>query len=103
MLKTLMTTVLIFAAAPALANAPRAAHVSVADLNLASSHGVAELDRRLDRAAKTVCAAGPATDLRTTLAAHTCLNKTRATVAAQRNAVIAAANVNAPVRIASAR
>ena len=97
MLKTLMTTVLIFAASPALANTPRAAHVSVADLNLASPHGVAELDRRLDRAAKTVCSAGPATDLRTTVTARACLVKTRASIAAKRDAAIAAA----PVRVAS--
>lgn len=99
MLKTLMTTVLIFAAAPALANAPKAAHVGIADLNLASAQGVAELDRRLDRAVKTVCATGPAADLRTTLAARSCLVKTKATAALQRDAAIAAA----PVRVASAR
>lgn len=57
--------------APAHAEAPSLA-VSYADLDLTSSEGHAELNARIDRAARRVCAAEDPRNLRAVLASNTC-------------------------------
>lgn len=50
-------------AAPAMAESPAAVRqVGYGDLNLASAAGRHELDRRIDRAARSICATNPVTD-----------------------------------------
>lgn len=49
---------LVAATAPAHAETPRTATVGYADLNLGNKAGRATLDRRIDAAARAVCASG---------------------------------------------
>lgn len=75
--------------APAMADtSKRIAHVRVRDLNLASPGGVAELDRRIVRAATTACSVqGPT--LQATVAERTCVQQALRSAYVQRDQLLA--------------
>lgn len=100
MLKTILAAALVAAAAPAFArdSAHRIA-VAYADLNLTTAEGIAELDRRIDRAVDRVCPEAIGPYLQEIRAAAKCRRLTAAAVAAQRDAAIALA---APPQAATA-
>ncbi len=49
------TLALLGTTAPVVADTPRTASLRYADLDLASSHGLSTLDRRIDRIARQLC------------------------------------------------
>ena len=77
--------------------------VQTADLDLASSDGQRELDRRIVRAARDVCGVASDADLAGKNAVRECRVETLAQVASQRDQLLAAARMGEPIRIASAR
>lgn len=77
--------------------------VQTADLDLASSDGRRELDRRIARAARDVCGVASDADLAGKNAVHECRTDTLAQVASQREQLLAAARTGAPIQIALAR
>jgi UrcA family protein len=99
MINALLSLSLLIAAAPAIAQDPAAAtsRVHISDLNLHSSAGRAELDRRLQRAVAAVCPEAPSNrELRQVQAAHACRTAALATVTKQRDSALAAAGIPAP-------
>lgn len=85
---------LALAAAPTLANAPkqRMATITTSDIDLATPKGHKELNRRIDRAVRSVCqinnlAAGSRT---LTHEAHTCIAKARTSAQSQVARIMAA-------------
>lgn len=98
MFTALASLSLLFAAAPAIAHDPvvATARVHVADLNLHTADGRAELDRRLRRAVDTICPAGAdSRDLHRIQQTEACRAATLATVTKQRHSTLAAAGVPA--------
>jgi UrcA family protein len=92
MITALLSLSLLVAAAPDATLAT--ARVQVADLDLHSSAGRAELDKRLDRAVATVCPdAQTIADPRAVQQARACKAATREAVAEQRQTVLAAAGI----------
>lgn len=93
MLKTILAAALVAAATPALAQdpAPRIA-VAYADLNLNTAGGVAELDRRIDRAVDRVCPDAIGPYIQEIRAAAKCRKQTAAVAQTHRDAVIALAS-----------
>ena len=95
MITALASLSLLLAAAPAITPDPAlaTARVKVADLDLHSAAGRAELDRRLNRAVATVCPeAASIRELRNVQQADACRAQARAAIARQRESVLAAAN-----------
>lgn len=77
--------------------------VKTADLDLASSAGQRELDRRIVQAAREVCGEVSDFDLEGKNAARQCRADTIAQAAAQREHLLAAAKSGEPILVASAR
>jgi UrcA family protein len=98
MFTALASLSLLLAAAPAVTVDPAAAtsRVHVSDLNLNTTAGRAELDRRLRRAVDAVCpAAADSRDLRGIQRTRACCTAALATVTKQRHSALAAAGVPA--------
>jgi UrcA family protein len=98
MFTALASLSLLLAVAPAVTQGPAAAtaRVHVSDLNLHTTAGRAELDRRLRRAVGTVCPAGAdSRDLRRIQQTEACRTAALATVTKQRHSALAAAGVPA--------
>ena len=96
MITALLSLSLLAVATPAALQepAPATAHVQIADLDLHSAAGRAELDRRLDRAVDTVCpAAADNRELRRVQQASACRTAALATVTKQRHSALAAAGI----------
>lgn len=87
------------AAAPAAAQETQAAEVRVSDLDLTWEGDVAELDRRIDRAARRHCGAGGAADA----ASRDCLTAAAQRAATQRSELIARAHRGDSLRRATIR
>ena len=77
--------------------------VRTADLDLSSSNGQRELDRRIVQAAREVCGDPSNVDLEGKNAARHCVDQTIAQAASQREQLLAAAKIGAPILVASAR
>jgi UrcA family protein len=74
------------------ADVRRSARVAYADLDLSSDAGVTRLDRRINRAIEQLCfEPGSIVDLRSSLVARRCREAAKASLAEQRQQVIAAA------------
>lgn len=98
MINALLSLSLLFAATPAVTVDPAAAtsRVHIADLNLHSEAGRAELDRRLRRAVDAVCPApADSRNLHQIQQAEACRAAALATVTQQRHSALAAAGVPA--------
>ncbi|GGE01035.1 hypothetical protein GCM10011529_04140 [Polymorphobacter glacialis] len=84
--------VALLAAAPVMAQAEIVTrNVRVADLDLRSPAGLAELDRRIDRAARQVCETGGVKPIWEHRIAETCRTGAVAGAMGEREAVLAAA------------
>lgn len=84
MMKSLIAAMALTTALPALASESRV--VRYDDLNLASPAGMERLDRRIDRAARSICGLGGTArivGLRALEAAGDCLAKAKASAARQ--------------------
>ena len=104
MFKTSLAITLLLAASPALAQSnanPVTARVQIADLNLSSTAGVAELDRRIDAAVKTVCSDNYARELWLKFAVKTCRIKAVDGATRQRNIFIARARDERSIQTAA--
>ena len=77
--------------------------VQTADLDLSSASGQRELDRRIVRAARTVCGEASDVDLEGKNAVRDCRSATIAQASAQREQLLAAAKTGTPILVASAR
>lgn len=87
-------------AAPAIAGDVRTTYVSTAGLDLASRAGAAELDARLMRAAKAVCAPDRS-DLRELTRSSACRAQALSGARAKAATVIAAAQMGGASRVAA--
>ena len=77
--------------------------VRTADLDLSSSNGQRELDRRIVQAAREVCGEASDFDLEGKNAARHCVADTVAAATSQREQLLAAARSGSPILVASAR
>ena len=77
--------------------------VRTADLDLSSSNGQRELDRRIVQAAHEVCGDVSNVDLEGKNAVRQCRADTIAAAASQREQLLAAAKSGSPILVASAR
>ncbi len=87
----LILAALLLAAQPTLAAPVTEARVPVADLDLTSRSGVRELDRRLERAAATVCGSRTSVWLAERAAVVACMRDALARARPARDAAIAQA------------
>lgn len=94
-----------FTASPAIAQPAGSSQlaVSYADLDLRSDAGVRMLDRRIRSAVEQACGPTSSADPAGTNDVLDCRSETLASARAQRDLVIAAANANSQVRLASRR
>ena len=104
MLKSVLCAALLIAGTATAASAEDAdspiRYVQTADLNLASAHGVATLDRRIGTAITEIC--GPnERELDQISEQQACRAHARASVAGQKSALLAAARVDRTTRIAA--
>jgi UrcA family protein len=90
MVKSLASLALILASAPALAQ-PSAGTVRYSDLDLATSAGIATLDRRIDRAVAQLCGTAFPTDLDARAQIDRCRSETMKSVADSRATLLARA------------
>lgn len=107
-MKTLLTlalTALAFAASPAIGQTAGSSQlaVSYADLDLRTDAGVRTLDRRIRSAVELACGPISSADPAGTNDVLACRTETLASSRAQRDRLIAAANGNAQVQLASRR
>ena len=77
--------------------------VQTADLDLSSSNGQQELDRRIVQAAREVCGEASNVDLEGRNAVRECRAETIAAAASQREQLLASAKYGTPILVASAR
>jgi UrcA family protein len=87
MFKLIITAAAFAALVPTIAiaeEAPRQVQISIADLNLSSEAGKAQLNRRIETAVRKVCEAAQPNDIRSSMAAKSCTETARANA---RNAV----------------
>jgi UrcA family protein len=77
--------------------------VQTADLDLSSSNGQQELDRRIVQAARDVCGEASNVDLEGKNAVRQCRAETIAAAASQREQLLASAKSGSPILVASAR
>lgn len=77
--------------------------VQTADLDLATSAGQHELDRRIARAAREVCGTASNVDLEGQNAVRQCRDETIAAAESQGEQLLAAARSGSPILIASVR
>ena len=85
-MKTLLTLALLLSAAtPAIAQeAPGGVRIATADINLSTTEGVAQLDRRIARAIDRVCPETRGRELNSFHTLHACRTAVMRSVAAQR-------------------
>lgn len=88
---SIIAALLLSAAAPAFAEG-NSQTVSYGDLNLSSPAGAVAFQGRIDRAIRQLCGSAYATDLNGQAEVRRCRAGTEAGIAAQRGAVLAAAN-----------
>lgn len=107
-MKTLLSLAIAavaFAASPAIAQSAGSSQlaVSYADLDLRTDAGVRMLDRRIRSAVEQACGPISSADPAGTNQVRDCRGETLASARAQRDLVIAAANADSRVQLASRR
>ena len=107
-MKTLLSLAIAavaFTASPAIAQTAGSSQlaVSYADLDLRTDAGVRRLDRRIRSAAELTCGPISSADPAGTNAVLDCRSATLASARAQRDLIVAAANANPRVQLASRR
>jgi UrcA family protein len=107
-MKTLLSLAIAafaFTASPAVAQTAGSSQlaVSYADLDLRTGEGVRMLDRRIRSAVEQACGPISSADPAGTNQVLDCRSETLASARAQRDLIIAAANANARVQLASRR
>ena len=108
-MKTLLSFAALVAASiatPALAqdvSGQRSFSVRHADLNLASEAGVRTLDRRIHNAVSAACGTPSSADPKGRQKVEDCREQAKASAAAQRSSLIAAARQPSSTRLADAR
>jgi UrcA family protein len=106
MLKTILTTVLLAAAVPAVAQPSEVApqiHVTYADLDLRRAADVRQFDRRLRGAIETICGDAKPGEGPIAFSVLRCRKAAYAQIADQRAAALAAANAATQLALNAAR